>query len=177
MDWINPDVWIHMTVAYPTQGGRVDGGRRRANGALQARILPKTSLEIGTKIVVDGYRAKDGTNKMNARQITLSDGRKLFAGSRNSQVGQGRQARCKANADPPDPPSAEATDPPRILRYSCDAAATVACQSPTSPIVELCVETARRCSRCGSPPGRSTCCISRAVVDFRRGLPGLTFLS
>ena len=41
----------------------------------------KNSLQAGTKIVVDGYRAKDGTNKMNAREITFSDGRRLFAGS------------------------------------------------------------------------------------------------
>jgi len=41
----------------------------------------KNSLQAGTKIVVDGYRAKDGTNKMNAREIAFSDGRRLFAGS------------------------------------------------------------------------------------------------
>ena len=33
------------------------------------------------EVVVDGYHAKDGTNKMNAREITLPDGRKLFAGA------------------------------------------------------------------------------------------------
>jgi len=45
------------------------------------RGFSKTSLQAGTQIVVDGYRAKDGTNKMNAREITFADGRKLFAGS------------------------------------------------------------------------------------------------
>jgi hypothetical protein len=81
MDWINPHVWIHMTVAQPNgkaEEWMVEGG---APTVLFRRGFSKTSLEIGTKIVVDGYRAKDGTNKMNARQITLSDGRKLFAGS------------------------------------------------------------------------------------------------
>ena len=81
MEWINPHVWIHMNVAQPngkTEEWMVEGG---APTVLFRRGFSKTSLQAGTQIVVDGYRAKDGTNKMNARQITLSDGRKLFAGS------------------------------------------------------------------------------------------------
>ena len=81
MEWINPHVWIHMNVTQPngkTEAWMVEGG---APTVLFRRGFSKTSLQAGTQIVVDGYRAKDGTNKMNARQITLSDGRKLFAGS------------------------------------------------------------------------------------------------
>jgi hypothetical protein len=80
MEWINPHVWIHMNV---TQNGRteewmVEGG---APTVLFRRGFSKNSLSAGTQIVVDGYRAKDGTNKMNGREITFADGRKLFAGS------------------------------------------------------------------------------------------------
>jgi len=80
MEWINPHVWIHMNV---TQNGRteewmVEGG---APTVLFRRGFSKNSLAAGTQIVVDGYRAKDGTNKMNAREITFADGKKLFAGS------------------------------------------------------------------------------------------------
>jgi hypothetical protein len=80
MEWINPHVWIHMNV---TQNGRteewmVEGG---APTVLFRRGFSKNSLSAGTQIVVDGYRAKDGTNKMNAREITFADGKKLFAGS------------------------------------------------------------------------------------------------
>jgi len=35
----------------------------------------------GTKIVVEGYRAKDGTHRANGRSLTLPDGRTLFVGS------------------------------------------------------------------------------------------------
>ena len=38
---------------------------------------------MGTEINVDGYLAKDGENKANGRDVTLSDGRKLFLGSSN----------------------------------------------------------------------------------------------
>src|SRR5689334_13379600 len=81
MEWINPHVWIHMNVTQPngkTEPWMVEGG---APTVLFRRGFSKTSLQAGTQIVVDGYRAKDGTNKMNAREITLADGRKLFAGS------------------------------------------------------------------------------------------------
>ena len=81
MEWINPHVWIHMNVTQPngkTDAWMVEGG---APTVLFRRGFSKTSLQAGTQIVVDGYRAKDGTNKMNAREITFGDGRKLFAGS------------------------------------------------------------------------------------------------
>lgn len=81
MDWINPHVWIHMNVMQPngkTEAWMVEGG---APTVLFRRGFSKTSLQAGTQIVVDGYRAKDGTNKMNAREITFADGRRLFAGS------------------------------------------------------------------------------------------------
>jgi len=81
MEWINPHVWIHMNVTQAngkTEAWMVEGG---APTVLFRRGFSKTSLQAGTQIVVDGYRAKDGTNKMNAREITFADGRRLFAGS------------------------------------------------------------------------------------------------
>ena len=35
----------------------------------------------GTRVVVDGYQAKDGTNRANGRDLTFTDGTKLFLGS------------------------------------------------------------------------------------------------
>lgn len=81
MEWINPHVWIHMNVTQSngkTEAWMVEGG---APTVLFRRGFSKTSLQAGTQIVVDGYRAKDGTNKMNAREITFANGRRLFAGS------------------------------------------------------------------------------------------------
>lgn len=81
MEWINPHVWIHMNVTQAngkTEEWMVEGG---APTVLFRRGFSKNSLAAGTQIVVDGYRAKDGTNKMNAREITFADGKKLFAGS------------------------------------------------------------------------------------------------
>ena len=81
MEWINPHVWIHIDVTQPNgavERWMVEGG---APNVLFKRGFSKNSLLPGAKVVVDGYRAKDGSKKMNAREITFADGKKLFAGS------------------------------------------------------------------------------------------------
>ena len=50
------------------------------------RGLTKDSLPVRTNIVVDGYMAKDGGNRANGRDVTLTDGRKLFLGTSNTEV-------------------------------------------------------------------------------------------
>ncbi len=40
----------------------------------------KNSLAVGTEIIVDGYRARDGAMRANGRDITLPNGNKLFLG-------------------------------------------------------------------------------------------------
>jgi hypothetical protein len=42
--------------------------------------VTQKSLPVGTEIFVDGYRARDGANRANGRDITLPDGKKLFLG-------------------------------------------------------------------------------------------------
>ena len=77
VEWINPHAWIHIE----TDGGEhwmVEGG---TPNTLFRRGFTKDSLLIGTEIMVDGYQAKDGSNKANGRDLTFRDGRKLFMGS------------------------------------------------------------------------------------------------
>ena len=38
-------------------------------------------MPIGTEVVIDGYRAKNGSAIENAKDITFPDGKKLFVGS------------------------------------------------------------------------------------------------
>jgi hypothetical protein len=35
----------------------------------------------GAEIMIDGYQSKDGTHRANGRDLTFTDGRKLFLGS------------------------------------------------------------------------------------------------
>ena len=81
MEWINPHAWIHIDVKKPdgkVEQWMIEGG---TPNTLFRRGFTKNSLLPGTVIVVDGYQAKDGTQKANGRDLTLPDGRKLFLGS------------------------------------------------------------------------------------------------
>jgi hypothetical protein len=81
MEWINPHAWVHIDVAKPDGGVEkwmIEGG---TPNTLLRRGFTKKSLLPGTKIVVDGYQAKDGSLKGNGRDLTLPDGQKLFMGS------------------------------------------------------------------------------------------------
>jgi hypothetical protein len=52
--------------------------------------LNKDSLPSGVEIVVEGYMAKDGGNRANGRDVTFTDGRKLFLGSSAGDTPEGK---------------------------------------------------------------------------------------
>ena len=56
----------------------VEGG---APNALLRRGWNRNSVPLGMEIVVEGFRAKDGSNRANGRDVTLANGTKLFLGS------------------------------------------------------------------------------------------------
>jgi hypothetical protein len=81
VELINPHAWIHIDVKKPdgtVESWMVEGG---TPNTLMRRGITRDSLKIGTEILVDGYQAKDGSNKANGRDLTFPDGRKLFMGS------------------------------------------------------------------------------------------------
>ena len=81
MDWVNPHSWIYIDVPQPdgsVQRWEVEAG---APNAMFRRGWNKNSIPVGTEIVVDGYRAKNGKNIANGRNVTFPDGRKMFVGS------------------------------------------------------------------------------------------------
>lgn len=81
MQWINPHVWLHMDVKKPD--GKTESWAFEAGtpNVLFRRGFTKNSLLPGTKIVIDGYQAKDGSRRANGRDITFADGKKMFMGS------------------------------------------------------------------------------------------------
>ena len=81
MEWINPHAWIHIDVKDAdgkTTEWMIEAGA--PNGLLR-RGFTKNSLLPGTEIVVEGWQAKDGSNRANGSNITLPGGQKLFVGS------------------------------------------------------------------------------------------------
>ncbi len=81
VELINPHTWIHVDVKGPD--GQVTTWMVEAGSpnVLLRRGFTKTSVPVGTPVVVEGYQSKDGSMRANGRDITLPDGRKLFLGS------------------------------------------------------------------------------------------------
>lgn len=81
MDWVNPHSWIHLEVKNPdgtVTTWMIEGG---TPNTLLRRGFTKNSLKPGTELTVEGYKAKDGTNRANGRDLVLPDGKRLFLGS------------------------------------------------------------------------------------------------
>jgi hypothetical protein len=82
LEWVNPHAWIHIEVAKPDGAKEVwmvEGG---TPNTLLRRGLTRDSLTVGTELVVDGYQTKDHSLKRaNGRDVTFTDGRKMFMGS------------------------------------------------------------------------------------------------
>jgi len=79
-EMINPHSWFHIEVK--GADGKVvpwmvEGG---SPNQLIRMGVTKNTLAIGTELLVEGYHAKDGTNKAVGRNFLLSDGRRLFLG-------------------------------------------------------------------------------------------------
>jgi hypothetical protein len=81
MEWINPHAWIHIDVK--GADGTVTNWMVECGtpNTLLRRGVTKTSVAAGMQIVVDGYQAKDGSNRANGRDVTFPDGSKVFLGN------------------------------------------------------------------------------------------------
>jgi hypothetical protein len=87
MEWINPHSWIHIDVT--DADGKVTKWMIECGSpnVLLRKGIDKTSVTKGMVILVDGYQAKDGSNRANGRDLTLADGTKMFLGSSNPNAG------------------------------------------------------------------------------------------
>jgi len=84
MEWINPHAWIHIDVK--DDSGKVTSWMVEcgAPNVLFRRGITKNSVTAGVEVIVDGYRAKDGSNRANGKDVTFPDGKQLFLGTPGS---------------------------------------------------------------------------------------------
>jgi hypothetical protein len=80
-EWINPHGLL--SVRGTDSAGKAGSWKFEMGspGSLESLGWKKTDLKTGDRITVEGYAAKDGSNKASARMVRLADGRKLFGGS------------------------------------------------------------------------------------------------
>jgi len=81
VEWTNPHIHFYMDVK--------DSKGNIANWKFEGfppNVLYRTgwkrdvSMKVGDTVTVTGWRARDGTNWAHSREVTLQDGKKLFAG-------------------------------------------------------------------------------------------------
>lgn len=79
-EWVNPHAWLHVDVKGPD--GKVVNWAVEFGGpnALYRRGFRKEDFPAGVELVVDGYRAKNGTPTLNGRSVKLPDGRNFLGG-------------------------------------------------------------------------------------------------
>jgi uncharacterized protein DUF6152 len=79
-EMINPHSWFHLDVKDPDGkivSWMIEGG---SPNQLIRMGVTKNTVHVGTEIVIEGYQAKDGTNKGVGRNFVLADGTRLFLG-------------------------------------------------------------------------------------------------
>ncbi|MGD8340681.1 MAG: DUF6152 family protein [Gammaproteobacteria bacterium] len=104
VEWQNPHAWIHLNVTELCQRTAVPRGSEAepeewqcrapsaAEGAdwafelgspngLMRQGWSRNSLTPGDVVTISGTRARDGSTNSNARNVTMEDGTRLFAGS------------------------------------------------------------------------------------------------
>jgi hypothetical protein len=81
IEWTNPHTYFYLDVV--EANGKVTNWaiEGASPGALSRRSWDKDDLKVGDTVVVEGYRAKNGSNTANGRRVTLPDGRSLYGGS------------------------------------------------------------------------------------------------
>jgi hypothetical protein len=86
MRWVNPHAWIYLEV---DAKGKKELWKWETGGAnaLYRRGWRKTDLMAGTVLVINGFRARNGSTTANASSITFENGKTLFAGGSNPNGG------------------------------------------------------------------------------------------
>ena len=77
-DMINPHSWFHLDVKGPdgkVTEWMIEGG---SPNTLIRLGVTKNTVKIGTELTIEGYQAKEGTNKAVGRNFILADGTRLF---------------------------------------------------------------------------------------------------
>jgi hypothetical protein len=74
-DMVNPHSWFYVDIKGTTW--MIEGG---SPNQLIRQGVTKNTVPIGTTLIIEGYLAKDGTNKAVGRNFILPDGSRLFLG-------------------------------------------------------------------------------------------------
>ena len=88
IEWTNPHSYFYIDVKDPAGAVVTWGCEAGSPGALLRRGFKRGDLKLGDTVIVDGYLAKDGSHLVDARRVTLPDGR-IVSGASAGDGGPG----------------------------------------------------------------------------------------
>jgi hypothetical protein len=81
VDWKNPHIWFFVDVK-DEKGTVTNWGFSGAPpGLLQRRGVRRDAMKPGDVVVVEGFRARDGSPNASGGSVTFPDGRRVFTAS------------------------------------------------------------------------------------------------
>jgi len=81
VEWTNPHIWFYLNVT-DADGQVTEWGFSGAPpGVLQRRGIARTAMKAGDVVVVEGFRARDGSHNASGGRVTFADGRQVFTAS------------------------------------------------------------------------------------------------
>ena len=100
MEWINPHSWLHINVKNAdgsTSEWMIEGA---TPNTLLRRGFTREAVKAGTEITIIGFRAKNGANRANGRDLILPDGSRLFMSSSGTGAPGDTEAPAEGAAEP-----------------------------------------------------------------------------
>src|SRR5678816_4782376 len=91
VEWMNPHTYFYIDVKDPKTGKVQNWACEMGSpNGLTSRGWTRNTLTVGMVVKVPGSRAKDGSFKINASNVTLPDGKSLNAASSGEQGNNGQ---------------------------------------------------------------------------------------
>ena len=88
VEWTNPHIWFYVDVK-DEQGRIINWGFSGGPpGVLQRRGISRSALKVGDTVLVEGFRARDGSNNASGGRVTFADGRSVFTASNEDKAPQ-----------------------------------------------------------------------------------------
>jgi hypothetical protein len=81
VEWVNPHGWIHLNVKGSSGAEEEWAIETGTPNALMRAGVTRQVLKPGTSITIEGYRAKDGSNRANGLSLKTAEGQSLFLSS------------------------------------------------------------------------------------------------
>jgi hypothetical protein len=86
IEWTNPHVWFYINVK--DESGRVTnwGAEMGPPHGLQGRGWTRTTMKIGDEVIVNATRAKNGSFRVNARNVVMASTGKQYGAASSEGV-------------------------------------------------------------------------------------------